>query len=181
VLSEKQNQIAIIGRTNSSPPLITTISCKEIRRSILGKKALSYSDHLETLIALLTHLAMTDWSMRSAPNLSKALSIEESEIEYVLENFKGLFRKSKTKKSKANFYALQIRHARQWLNEEESEDENTKKPPLESEHLTALLDFVIRKAEQEKNHSHGFITAWIAAGAALIVAILAIIFTGKCS
>lgn len=141
----------------------------------------SYSEHLETLIALLTHLAMTDWSMRTPPNLAKALSIDEAEIQYVLDNFKGLFRRSQktSKKTGAHFYTLQIRYARQWLEDEVEHDEGPKRPPLEAEYLTTLLNFVTHKAAEERSRSLGLITAWIAAGAMLIVAILAIVFSGK--
>jgi len=141
-------------------------------------RALRYSDHLEALIALVTHLAMTDWSMRTPPNLAKALSIEETEIQYVLDNFKGLFRRSQktSKKTGVHFYTLQIRYARQWLEEQAGDDEGPQKPPLEVEYLTTLLEFVTHKAAEERSRSLGFITAWIAAGGSLLVAILAIVF-----
>ncbi|MBT1120890.1 hypothetical protein ACYCFL_19450 [Stutzerimonas nitrititolerans] len=140
-----------------------------------------YSDNLETLIALVTHLAMTDWATRSPPNLAKALSIDQSEIERVLESFKGLFRKSKntSKKTGAHFYALQLRHARQWLQDDE-ENEESKRPPLEQEYLSMLLDFISHRAQEETGRSLGFVTAWIAAGASVLVAILVIVFKGTC-
>lgn len=141
--------------------------------------ASKYSDHLETLIALVTHLAMTDWSMRTPPNLAKALSIDEAEIQAVLDEYKGLFRMSTTrsKKSGKHFYTLQIRYARQWLEERVDDDEGEKKPPLEAEYLTTLLNFVTHKATEERNRNVSLITAWIAAGASLLVAVLAIIFS----
>ncbi|WP_185825824.1 hypothetical protein [Xanthomonas sp. SI] len=137
-----------------------------------------YSENLETLIALVTHLAMTDWAARSPPNLAKALSIEQSEIEGVLESFKGLFRKSKntSKKTGAYFYTLQLRHARQWLQDEE--DEDSKRPPLEQEYLSTLLEFISHRAQEESGHSLGIVTAWVAAGASILIAILAIVFKG---
>lgn len=137
-----------------------------------------YSDHQETLIALVTHLAMTDWSARTPTNLSKALSIDKGEIVAVLDNFKGLFRRSKktSKKSDDYFYSLQIRHARQWLSEAEEEDETTKKPPLETEYITKLLDFVISKSAEERSNKIAAVGPWVAAIASLVVAGLAIIF-----
>lgn len=137
-----------------------------------------YSDHQETLIALVTHLAMTDWSARTPTNLSKALSIEKDEIVLVLESFKGLFRKANktSKKRGENFYTLQIRHARQWLNEAEEEDEDTKKPPLETEYLTKLLDFVISRSSEERQNRINSIGLWVTTIASLIVAALAIVF-----
>ncbi|TVL55897.1 hypothetical protein [Shewanella algae] len=137
-----------------------------------------YSDHQETLIALVTHLAMTDWSARTPTNLAKAISIEKSEIETVLVGFKGLFRQSKKKSKKTGdyFYSLQIRHARQWLNEANDEDEDDKKPPLETEYLTKLLDFVISKAAEERRNKIAVVGPWVTAFASLIVAGLAIVF-----
>ncbi|WP_024850893.1 hypothetical protein [Hydrogenovibrio kuenenii] len=138
-----------------------------------------YSEHQETLIALVTHLAMTDWSMRTPTNLSKALSIDVNEIKIVLEDFKGLFRKSnkKSKKTDDPFYTLQIRYAKQWLDENEEENENDKKPPLESEILIKLLDFVIAKAAEERANKILSIAPWITALASLVVAALALIFS----
>ncbi|MDY6978215.1 MAG: hypothetical protein SVW51_18775 [Pseudomonadota bacterium] len=140
-----------------------------------------YSKHQETLIALVTHLALTDWSARTPTNLAKALSMEKSEILDVLESFKGLFRKAKktSKKTGDHFYSLQIRHARQWLNELEEEDEDTKKPPLESEYLTKLIDFIILKAAEERKNKITAIGPWVTTAGSLIVASLAIMFKGS--
>lgn len=138
----------------------------------------SYSDHQETLIALVTHLALTDWSARTATNLAKALSIDKNEIETVLSSFKGLFRQSRKKSKKTDdyFYSLQIRHARQWLIEADDEDENDKKPPLEAEYITKLLDLIISKAAEERRNKIAVIGPWVTAFASLIVAGLAIAF-----
>ena len=140
-----------------------------------------YSDHQETLIALVTHLAMTDWSARTPTNLAKALSVESTEITKVLNEFKGLFRqaKKKSKKTGDHFYTLQIRHAKQWLDESEDVGEDDKKPPLEPEILTKLLDFVISKAAEERANKIASIVPWIALFGSLIVAGLAIVFKGS--
>ncbi|MBY8138902.1 hypothetical protein [Vibrio fluvialis] len=137
-----------------------------------------YSEHQETLIALVTHLAMTDWSARSPTNISKAISIDKHEIITVLESFKGLFRKGKrvNKKTNENYYSLQIRHARQWLEDTDADDEESKKPPLEPEYLNKLLDFVITKAAEERSNKIAVFGPWLTAAASLVVAALAIIF-----
>ncbi|KAA1159360.1 hypothetical protein EU508_12365 [Pseudoalteromonas fuliginea] len=136
-----------------------------------------YSEHQESLIALVTHLSMSSWSARTPSNLAKALSIDKDEIEVVLSSFKGLFRKSKNKSKKTAdyFYSLQIRHAKQWLNETDDENEDSKKPPLEVEYLTKLLDFVIFKAAEERRNKIAQLGPWIIAIASLIVAVLAIV------
>lgn len=145
-------------------------------------KSAKYSEHLETLIALTTHLAMTDWSMRTPPNLAKALSIDEEDIQLVLDRFKSLYRRSprKSKKTGAHFYTLQIRHARQWLEDAADEDEGVKKPPLEAEYLTTLLNFITHRASAEGSRSLGLWSSWITAVASFIVAIIAIIFGTSC-
>ena len=139
-------------------------------------KSLSYSKHLETLIALITHLAVTDWLMRTPPNLAKALSIEEKEIENTLESFKSLFRKSvkKSTKTGAHFYSLQLRYAQQWR-EETDDDEDIRKSPLNPKYLIALLEFASDKARQESERKVGLNIAWLTTAGSLIVAIVAII------
>jgi hypothetical protein len=138
-----------------------------------------YSDHLDAIVALITHLSYSKFPERTVPNLAKALSIDEAEITYTLDNFKALFRKSKivSAKTGAHFYALQLRYARQWLEEaavEESEDEQ--KPPLDAPSVNALLDFVVKKVDQETRSTLGFGTAWLTTAGSLVIAALAIIF-----
>ncbi len=133
-------------------------------------KAPHYGSHLETLTALVTHMAMTDWSLRTPPNLAKALSIDEPEIRIVLDAFKGLFRKSPNLSPKTGnpMYALQLRHARQWL-DDEADDEARSKPPLEAEYLVALLNFITDRANQEARRQYTLWTVF----AALVASILA--------
>lgn len=137
-----------------------------------------YSNHLDTLVALITHLSYSEYAARTPPNLAKALSIDEAEILYVLDNFKSLFRKSKTvsKKTGTNFYALHLRYARIWIEEAEEESEEKPKLPLDAASVNALLDFVVKKADQETRQTLGFGTAWLTTIGSLIVAALAIIF-----
>lgn len=65
--------------------------------------------------------------------------------------------------------------AKQWLNETDDENEDSKKPPLEVEYLTKLLDFVIFKAAEERRNKIAQLGPWITAIASLIVAALAIV------
>jgi hypothetical protein len=142
------------------------------------KQIVKYSDHQETLIALVTHLAMTDYSSRTPTHLSKALSIDAEEIRIVLEKYKSLFRRSLRKSPDSGdfYYSLQIRYAKQWLIE--SEPEESKKPPLEPEYLTKLLDFIISKSSEERSNRIFLWGSWITSIVSLIVAALAIIFKG---
>lgn len=140
-----------------------------------------YSDHLDTIIALVTHLGYSEYKARTSPNLAKALSIPETEITLVLEMYKSLFRKSDgvSKKTGAPFYALQLRHAIRWVeeaNEDAAPDEQEPKPALDHAQVNALLDFVVKKADHESRTSLGHMTAWVTASASLIVAFVAIVF-----
>ena len=112
-----------------------------------------YSDHLDTLVALATNLAMTEYKARTPSKLAKTLSLNESEVLLVLENFKGLFRKSRKKKSDSgeHYYTLQLRYARRHL-EKDDEDEDDPEPrePLESIYLATLLNFITNQADHEQ-------------------------------
>jgi len=137
-----------------------------------------YSDHLDTIIALITNLAYAEKAYRTPATLANATSIDESEVTLVLEAYKSLFRKSKSRKSNA-FYSLQLRHARKWIEEENADaldDEGRRLGPLEADSVNALLDFVVKKADHESRTSLGLYTSWLTSVAALAVAILAIAF-----
>jgi hypothetical protein len=140
-----------------------------------------YQDHIETLTALVTHLAMTDWSLRTPQGLAVALSISEDEVTTVLDTFKSLFRKSRNLSSKNGkpMYALQLRHARQWLVGDADDDEQTK-PPLEPEYLTTLLNFIIERSNQEARASEALwtnIVALVISGIALAGSIVSLVLT----
>jgi hypothetical protein len=122
----------------------------------------SYSKNLDVLVAVITHLGYTDWNMRSAKNLSKALALEEEKVLYVLENFPAFFRKAQHVSAKGtSFYQLHVRHAIRWK-EDESEEES-KEPPLEPSTVNAMIDVVVKCADQERRHSLGYLTVTIAA------------------
>jgi len=134
-----------------------------------------YSDHLDTLVALITHLAYSQYVVRSSPALAKVLSIEESEIIYTLENFKSLF--ARTSKLSAHtgapLYGLHVRRAIAWAAGVE-EDETTERPKLETPFVNGLIDFVVKKADQETRHSLAYGTALAAIIGSVLVAVLTI-------
>jgi hypothetical protein len=125
-------------------------------------KSTKYSDNLETLVALTTHLAMTEYKSRTPSALSEYLSLDYGDVLFVLKHFKGLFRESlgRSKKYKEpdgtpeHQYWLQLRYARWYLegkNEDEDSEEKSKpEPPLDPEYLIALLDFITKMVDQEK-------------------------------
>src|SRR3954471_1173926 len=106
----------------------------------------NYNRNYETLMALVTHLGAGKWPMRQPKGIAKDLSIDESEIRAVLQEFKGLFRQS-VKASKDHgdhFYSLQLRYARQPSDENEIE-----RAPLEAEYLFPLLEFISKKSAEQ--------------------------------
>lgn len=146
----------------------------------LFKKKPSYSKNLDILIALVTHLGYTDWNMRSTKGLAKAVGHTELEVTEVLSKFKSLFRKSGYKSSKdLIYYQLHVRHALRWREDIEEKNENDKLP-LEPAAVNALLDFIVKSADQERRHSLGYFTSWVAASVAIGGALLAIFFRTKC-
>ena len=147
-----------------------------------------YSDHLDTIVALITHLAMTKHKSRTPSKMARQLSLDQDKTLYVLNNFKGLFRRSCRKQDKRgeHYYTLQLRYARRWLEDADDDDqgEDSQGEPLESNYLSTLLDFVANRAEQEqesrrqKSSNYAMlIGAWIAAIAAIIAAILSFVAT----
>lgn len=140
----------------------------------------SYSKNLDILVALVTHLGYTDWNMRSTCGLAKAVGHTELEVCNVLEEFKSLFRKSGYKSPKGLiYYQLHVRHALRWKDDIEEESESDKLP-LEPATVNALLDFIVKSADQERRHSLGYFTSWLAASVAIVAALLAIFFRAKC-
>lgn len=127
-----------------------------------------YSKDIATLIALISNLALGKYSRRSVEGLSKDTSIEEDEIKGILVHYKSLFRKS----SKSNKYSLHIRHALQY---ESDEDDNKIKPPLETEYITTLINFVSDKAKEEQNWNLQFLLAIGASIVSILIALLALL------
>ena len=143
-----------------------------------------YSDHLETLIALVTNLAMTRYKSRTPGALAKYLALDYDEVLYVLRNFKGLFRESITVTDNGErYYTLQLRYARRWLEDETPEDDNSElREPLEADYLSTLLSFISEMVANEqasaRQHSENritFIGAWIAAIAAIAAAVITLL------
>lgn len=143
------------------------------------KKAL-YSESLDILVALVTHLGYTDWNMRSTNGLAKAVGHTEAEVSQILEEFKSLFRKSGYKSKKGLiYYQLHVRHALRWKDEIDEEGSENDKLPLDPATVNALLDFIVKSADQERRHSLGYVTSWIAASVALGGALLTIFIRTK--
>ena len=132
-----------------------------------------YYHDLDTLVALISHLAVGRASQRTPGGLCRDLSIDETTIVRVLDEYKALFRKAEKPKpgAKQAPYSLQLRYALQYV---ENEDLSVLKPPLPTEHVTTLLTFVADMAKQERSWSMQTAVALIAALASFVVAVIAL-------
>lgn len=136
-----------------------------------------YSDHVETLIALVTHLGMTRYKSRTPSKIAESLDLDQQEVIFILEHFRGLFRKSKnTSSSGEHFYTLQLRYARRWLAQEPQEGEEDPEPvePINSDSLTALLNYILEMVEQEQTTTRQSSSNKIVIIASVIAAISAL-------
>lgn len=137
-----------------------------------------YSDHLDTLIALATYLALTPKISRTSPGPANDLSLPEEDVRTTLNNFPGVFRRSRNLSSEREpFYTL---HARYALRKSESPGAGQDLAELRSDQLSTLLQFASQQAAQESSYdqfqrqlAHNLRATWVAAGAAALAAILA--------
>lgn len=142
----------------------------------------SYSEHLEVLTAVITHLAMGKWARRTVRGLGDASQLDEEKVQAVLDNFSSLFKKYKTpsKKTGSPYYALHLRHARQWVEGEDKDNgEQAQKEPLDPQYLTILLEFISHRAQEETHRNTAMKVAWISGSIAIgVAAIGAIVSLG---
>ena len=155
----------------------------------MKEQAPTYSQHSETLLALVTFLATceihdNDQERRdnaSAQELSVWLSLELPEVETVLDGFHGLFRKSQTLhptgttvKELDYRYVLVLRYARRKYF-------GTGKPewgsPLSNEELIQLLSFVgdkVRDEQESKRHAKANMITLIAIAITFVTSLLSL-------
>lgn len=130
----------------------------------MKKQALNYSQHYETLVALVTYLAIceiNDNAQQRRDNatteeLAKYIGLETEEIKMVLNGFKGLFRRSivehpiDKKYEKQYRYTLQLRYARRIYTDDPMPAEWGS--PLSNEDLFTLLSFITNKVREEQEN-----------------------------
>lgn len=148
----------------------------------------SYSEDLEPITALVTHLAMMKYRSRTPSRLAKSLGFSNDVLEGVLNAHPGLFRRSLRKSPKygEHFYTLQLRYARRYLEEEgdAAAEEGALEEPLSAEYFQTLLNFVSLRAQQEevgrqqsRQNMVSVVSAMLAALAAIAAAVIAYIAT----
>lgn len=138
-----------------------------------------YSSYFDTLVALVSHMALMDYLSRTPSSLAKFLSLDFAEVEFVLKNFRGLFRESinsvKVSDKEEKYYCLQIRYAIRSTQEDGIE---VRTAQLKAEYLTSLLEFISKMVDIEKAGERQISSNWItfiASVLALIASIIAII------
>jgi hypothetical protein len=145
----------------------------------------SYADHVDAIVALVSHLAMTEKESMTAKTLATKVSLDQGEVVYVLDSFKGLFRKhTSSVEHGEHYYSLQLRYARKWLEGRPAthvpdDSRGQVKEPLLPEYVTSLLSFISNMVGQEfttkRQRSQNLVAiigAWVAATAAIVAAII---------
>jgi hypothetical protein len=131
----------------------------------LRNKQVLYSDHVDTIIALVQHLAVTEYASRTPSMLIEHLSLDREEVLYVLENFNGLFRRSVSldEHTQEYGYTLQLRY--EWY--------HTRQDALQPEYLSSLLTFISNMVGEEQSRNRQSSANWAIFIAALVAAIAA--------
>lgn len=132
-----------------------------------------YSSHFETLVALVSYMALMEYTSRTPTNLAKYLSLGKDEVVFVLENFKGIFRESIKPSHDTNekFYCLQMRYA---TRKRDADDDEGELVQMKAEHINTLLDFVTKMVEAEKASKRQTGYNWVTIMASIIALIASI-------
>ena len=140
----------------------------------------SYSDHQATIVALVTHLALTKWKSRTPPAMAKALGLDYQEVNLVLESFKDLFRKSMRRDPDSNeyYYTLQQRYARRSFDDPGLQELQAQpEKPLEPEDLDKLIQYITNAVKNEQKGMHQDSANRTVLNTTLILAAVAILAT----
>lgn len=148
---------------------------------------LSYSQHFETLIALVTHLAVSgegEADAANAPKLADRLGLHEEEVITVLDGFKGIFRRTQEKYQTSNYglqykYTLQLRYARRKYVDGKVVNVGA---AITNEELFSLLEFITNKVGEEQENERlsrsnrvTLIGVWIAAVMSFLSALVTLL------
>jgi hypothetical protein len=108
-----------------------------------------YTENFNTLVALVTYLASTEFKSRTIPPMARELGLDLEEASAVLQKFTGFFRKSIYVDERGEHsYTLHLRFARRRL-----EDKVVSSDPLKPEELTTLLDLISKMVANENETS----------------------------
>ena len=135
----------------------------------------SYSNSFEVLFALVTCSAMDKFVLHQPQFFANELQMDRAEIAAILNAFPGLFRKSKTtsKDYQDPFFALHLRYRRQGI--QDGDGNKVERAPLDLKDIMPLIDFISRKAAEERQHSLGMNTVLITASLSLIASVVSLL------
>jgi hypothetical protein len=137
-----------------------------------------YSQHFETLVALVTYLGFTGGGHSDAAfadELASHLGLDELEVSTVLQQFKGLFRRSELphpRRPTEHKYALQLRYARRKYVDGEYQGAGE---PLNNDDLFALLEFISNRVREEQESERHYQTNRITMIGALVAAAFSVL------
>lgn len=150
--------------------------------------SIKYTDHYETIVALVTYLAVCNRRSKrfnktidnsNIDGLAKYLRLEFEEVKTVLESYNHLFRKSLEEYENGYRYSLLLRYAHRPYDKLGNEDVSD---PLTNDELFSLLSFISNKVKMEQeeegqriNNKNQQRTMFIAALSAIVAAAAAVI------
>ena len=140
-----------------------------------------YSDNIQYLVPSSMYLGTNaGWWARSAGNMAFELSLDEGRLLAVFEGFPAVFRKSRIvdQQTGQHFFALQARYAQRVGGNLDEAERAIDVPPLATDHLKLVVDFVLRMAEDERVARRTWIANGIAIAAAVVAACAAIAAAG---
>lgn len=110
-----------------------------------------YSRHIDYLVASVFYLGTQGyWWARTPKEMAYELSLDEKKLTEVFEGFPGIFRKStKASKSGQHTYSLQARFA-QHDHKGKLDQSISYIPPLDTDKIRLLHDFILKSAEDER-------------------------------
>ena len=135
-----------------------------------------YSTHIDYLVASVLYLGIQDyWWARSPKEMARERSLDETKLQAVFEGFPGIFRRS-TRLNADNgqhMYSLQARYA-QKDGKTPPDKQISYIPPLDTEKIRMLLDFILKSADDERVGRRNRAGNLVAVLAAIVAAVAAI-------
>lgn len=144
--------------------------------SLANRAAEKYSAHIDYLVASVMYLGTQEyWWARTPREMASELSLDEEELLLVFEAFPGIFRKSHRvdESSRQHMYSLQARYAKKGRSD--ASEAEVYIPPLETEKIELILNFILQSAQQETTRKHTVIVNLVAVVAAVVSAVAAIV------
>ena len=133
-------------------------------------------EDIEFLVPLISYLGSNPfWWARSAPSLAKELALDAQRVQEVFERHPMIFKKSRfIEESKAHCYALQARYAQRDDGETDQPPQVSAFPVLSESQIISLIEFLVKLSALETTVSSARTSAFVAVGAAVISALVAI-------